>query len=117
MTLLDLQLKSLRDAAIKSITQVATRMKEEATDVKATIGDIEDWLDRMKQLAEEVNTRQPFFFSSQQNLINQLYCLSSASEQHAGCNYLDVKRREAGSLCQSSSQSDPAHQLQRAGSW
>lgn len=59
MTILDLQLKSLRDAAIKSITQVATRMKEEATDVKATIGDIEDWLDRIKQLAEEVKTRLP----------------------------------------------------------
>lgn len=56
MTVLDLQLKSLRDAAIESITQAATRMKEEATDVKATIGDIEDWLDRMKQLAEEVKT-------------------------------------------------------------
>lgn len=57
MTVLDLQLKSLRDAAIKSISQVATRMKEEATDVKATIGDIEDWVDRIKQLAEEVKTR------------------------------------------------------------
>lgn len=56
VTVLDLQLKSLRDAAIKSITKVAARMKEEATDVKATIGDIEDWLDRIKQLAEEVKT-------------------------------------------------------------
>lgn len=63
MTVLDLQLKSLRDAAIKSITQVATRMKEEATDVKATIGDIEDWLDRIKQLAEEVKTRLPILLA------------------------------------------------------
>lgn len=70
MTILDLQLKSLRDAAIKSITQVATRMKEEATDVKATIGDIEDWLDRIKQLAEEVKTRLPILCKHvyQQNL-------------------------------------------------
>lgn len=29
---------------------------KEATDIKATIGDIEDWLDRLKQLAEEVRT-------------------------------------------------------------
>lgn len=59
VTVLDLQLKSLRDAAIKSITQVATRMKEEATDVKATIGDIEDWLDKIKQLAEEPQNSMP----------------------------------------------------------
>lgn len=56
VTALDLQMKNLRDAAIKSITQMATRMREEATDVKATVGDIEDWLDRIKQLAEEVRT-------------------------------------------------------------
>lgn len=79
MTILDLQLKSLRDAAIKSITQVATQMKEEATDVKATIGDIEDWLDRIKQLAEEVKTRLLILCEhvDQQNLIfwsyNQVY--------------------------------------------
>lgn len=34
---------------------MAVRVKE-ATDIKATIGDIEDWLDRLKQLAEEVRT-------------------------------------------------------------
>lgn len=54
VTALDLQIKSLRDAAIKSITQMAIRIKEEVTDVKATIGDIEDWLERIKKLAEEV---------------------------------------------------------------
>lgn len=56
VTALDLQMKNLRDAAIKSITEMATHMREEATDVKATVGDIEDWLDRIKQLAEEVRT-------------------------------------------------------------
>lgn len=56
VTALDLQIKNLRDAAVKSIKQMAVRMKEEATDIKATIGDIEDWLDRLKQLAEEVRT-------------------------------------------------------------
>lgn len=54
VTLLDLQMKKLRDAAVDSIKQMADRMREEATDVKATLGDIEDWLDRIKQLAEEV---------------------------------------------------------------
>lgn len=38
--------------------------------------------------------------------------VSTASEQHARCDYLDVKRREAGGVRQSSSQSDPLHQLQ-----
>lgn len=56
MTALDLQIRNLRDAAVNSITQMAIRMREEATDVKATVGDIEDWLDRIKQLAEEVST-------------------------------------------------------------
>lgn len=54
VTALDIQMKNLRDAAVKSITEMASRMREEASDVKATIGDIEDWLDRIKQLAEEV---------------------------------------------------------------
>lgn len=54
VTVLDLQIKNLRDAALKSIQQMAVRVKEEATNIKATIGDIEDWLDRLNQLAEEV---------------------------------------------------------------
>lgn len=57
MTALDLQMKSLRDATVDSIRQMASRMREEATDVKATVGDIEDWLDRIKQLAEEVRKK------------------------------------------------------------
>ncbi|XP_041803959.1 myoferlin [Chelmon rostratus] len=59
VTALDLQLKNLRDAAVDSITQMAVRMREEATDVKATVGDIEDWLDRIKQLAEEPQNSMP----------------------------------------------------------
>lgn len=66
VTALDLQLKNLRDAAVDSITQMAVRMREEATDVKATVGDIEDWLDRIKQLAEEVRKKKaiPWFACS-----------------------------------------------------
>lgn len=37
--------------------EMASRIKE-ATDIKATIGDIEDWLDRLKQLAEEVRAER-----------------------------------------------------------
>lgn len=55
VTALDLQLKKLRDAAVDSIREMmANRMREGPTDVKATVEDIEDWLDRIKQLAEEV---------------------------------------------------------------
>lgn len=54
VTALDLQMKSLRDAAVGSIKQMACRMREEATDIKATVSDIEEWLDRIKELAEEV---------------------------------------------------------------
>lgn len=58
VTALDLQIQNLRDAAVKSIKQMAVRIKEEATDIKATISDIEDCLDRLKQLAEEVRTKE-----------------------------------------------------------
>ncbi|TDH01299.1 hypothetical protein EPR50_G00178880 [Perca flavescens] len=59
VTELDLQLKKLRDAAVVSIREMANRVREEATDVKATVGDIEDWLDRIQQLAEEPQNSMP----------------------------------------------------------
>ncbi|KAG7216326.1 hypothetical protein INR49_021730 [Caranx melampygus] len=59
VTALDLQMKNLRDSAVESIRQVASRMREEATDVKSTVCDIEDWLDRLKQLAEEPQNSMP----------------------------------------------------------
>ncbi|KAM6923228.1 myoferlin [Lycodopsis pacificus] len=59
VTALDLQLKNLRDAAVVDIRAMANRMREEATDVKATVGDIEDWLERIKQLAEEPQNSMP----------------------------------------------------------
>lgn len=58
VTALDLQLKNLRDAALKNIKQMAIRIKEDATDIFATISNIEDWVDRLKQLAEEVRTKE-----------------------------------------------------------
>ncbi|XP_071371948.1 myoferlin isoform X1 [Centroberyx affinis] len=59
VTALDLQIKKLRDATVASIQQMASRMKEEAIDVKATVSDIEDWLDSLKQLAEEPQNSVP----------------------------------------------------------
>lgn len=68
MTALDLQMKTLRDAAVNGIMQMAIRMKEEATDVKATVGDIEDWLDRIKQLAEEVRANETILLCTINNV-------------------------------------------------
>lgn len=122
MTALDLQMKKLRDTAVNSITQMAICMREEATDVKATVGDIEDWLYRIKQLAEEVWAKASVYCryisyfgfgcssaSSQSRKSNFTLkltrCVSPpASEQHAGRDHLDAERGEAGGLCQSSSQ-------------
>ncbi|KAM9847707.1 myoferlin [Aulostomus maculatus] len=59
VTALDLQMKILRDAAVESLRQMAGRMREEATDVKTTVGEIEEWLDRIKQLAEEPQSSMP----------------------------------------------------------
>lgn len=61
VTTLDLQMKNLRDATVDSIKQMASQMREEATDVKATVSDIEDWLDRLKQLAEEVRKKNAYY--------------------------------------------------------
>lgn len=54
MTALDLQIKTLRDAAVGSIRQMASCVREEVIDVKSTIVDIDEWLERIRQLAEEV---------------------------------------------------------------
>ncbi|XP_041645504.1 myoferlin [Cheilinus undulatus] len=59
VTALDLQMKKLRDAAVEGIRRMAGQMRDEATDVKATVGDIEDWVDRIKQLAEEPQNSMP----------------------------------------------------------
>ncbi|KAM8859826.1 myoferlin isoform 3-T3 [Spinachia spinachia] len=60
VTALDLQWRKLRDAAIDSIREMmANRMREAAIDVKATVEDIEDWLDRIKHLAEEPQNSMP----------------------------------------------------------
>ncbi|XP_036430127.1 myoferlin isoform X1 [Colossoma macropomum] len=59
LTALDIQIKKLRDRAIVSIREAARRMREEATDVKATLTDIEEWLERLQQIAEEPQNSMP----------------------------------------------------------
>ncbi|KAJ8361497.1 hypothetical protein SKAU_G00180220 [Synaphobranchus kaupii] len=59
LTALDLQLKKLRDSTIESVQEEAGKMKEEATDVLSTLGDIEDWLEKLQQLADEPQNSMP----------------------------------------------------------
>uniref|UniRef100_A0A8C3PSN5 Myoferlin n=1 Tax=Calidris pygmaea TaxID=425635 RepID=A0A8C3PSN5_9CHAR len=53
ITVLDTQIEKLRLKSLKQIREAAARMRDEATDVKATLTEIEDWLDRLLQLSEE----------------------------------------------------------------
>ena len=54
LTALDIQIKKLRDQALGLMREQAQRMVQEASDVRETLGTIEGWLDKLKQLAEEV---------------------------------------------------------------
>lgn len=58
ITVLDTQIEKLRLRSLKQIGEAATRMRNEATDVKTTLTEIEDWLDKLMQLSEEVSTTQ-----------------------------------------------------------
>ncbi|KAI5606264.1 myoferlin [Silurus asotus] len=59
LTALDVQIKKLRDRTFINIRDAACRLREEATDVKATVTDIEDWLERLQQIAEEPQNSMP----------------------------------------------------------
>uniref|UniRef100_M3ZLA4 Myoferlin n=1 Tax=Xiphophorus maculatus TaxID=8083 RepID=M3ZLA4_XIPMA len=59
ITDLDLQIKSLREAALVSIRAAACQMAEETLDVKSVVGDIEEWLERIKLLADEAQNSMP----------------------------------------------------------
>lgn len=54
LTTLDNQIQNLRDKTMASVKEAAIRMREEAVDVRATMPDIEDWLERLQQITEEV---------------------------------------------------------------
>lgn len=54
LTSLDIQIKKLRDKALEGIMEGAKRLFEEATDVNKCLTVIEGWLEKLRQLAEEV---------------------------------------------------------------
>lgn len=58
LTSLDIQIKKLRDKALTTINGGVRRMREEVTEIRDTLSDIESWADKLKVLAEEVQTRQ-----------------------------------------------------------
>ncbi|EMP42136.1 Myoferlin [Chelonia mydas] len=59
VTVLDTQIQKLRLKSLKHILEAATRMRNDATDVKATLAEIEDWLDKLMQLTEEPQNSIP----------------------------------------------------------
>lgn len=58
LTSLDIQIKKLRDNALTTIMNGARRMREEASEIRDTLTDIESWADKLKMLAEEVQTQR-----------------------------------------------------------
>uniref|UniRef100_A0A8C8ZN55 Myoferlin n=1 Tax=Prolemur simus TaxID=1328070 RepID=A0A8C8ZN55_PROSS len=59
VTILDTQIRKLRSRALSQIHEAAVRMRSEATDVKSTLLEIEDWLDKLMQLTEEPQNSMP----------------------------------------------------------
>lgn len=57
LTSLDIQIKKLRDSTLTSIKNAARRMREEAREIPDTLPDIETWVEKLNQLAEEVETQ------------------------------------------------------------
>ncbi|XP_012889823.1 PREDICTED: myoferlin isoform X2 [Dipodomys ordii] len=59
VTVLDTQIRKLRTRYLSQIHGAAVRMRSEATDVKSTLLEIEDWLDKLMQLTEEPQNSMP----------------------------------------------------------
>ncbi|XP_047408750.1 myoferlin isoform X2 [Sciurus carolinensis] len=59
VTILDTQIRKLRSRFLSQIHEAAVRMRSEATDVKSTLLEIEDWLDKLMQLTEEPQNSMP----------------------------------------------------------
>ncbi|XP_010378141.2 myoferlin isoform X1 [Rhinopithecus roxellana] len=59
VTVLDTQIRKLRFRFLSQIHEAAVRMRSEATDVKSTLAEIEDWLDKLMQLTEEPQNSMP----------------------------------------------------------
>ncbi|MGH0119718.1 UNVERIFIED_CONTAM: hypothetical protein FKN15_058671 [Acipenser sinensis] len=54
LTSLDIQIRKMRVNALKFIKDSAVRMREEATDVKTTLTEIENWLERMTGMPDVI---------------------------------------------------------------
>nr|XP_008113541.1 PREDICTED: myoferlin isoform X1 [Anolis carolinensis] len=59
VTVLDTQIRKLRLKSLLQIQEAAAKMRNEATEVKATLTEIEDWLDKLIQLSEEPQNSMP----------------------------------------------------------
>ncbi|XP_030610233.1 myoferlin-like isoform X2 [Archocentrus centrarchus] len=59
LTSLDIQIKKLRDGALSSIKEGAQRMRDEASEIRDTLSDLESWADKLKLLAEEPQNSMP----------------------------------------------------------
>uniref|UniRef100_Q69ZN7-4 Isoform 4 of Myoferlin n=1 Tax=Mus musculus TaxID=10090 RepID=Q69ZN7-4 len=59
VTVLDTQIRKLRSRFLSQIHEAALRMRSEATDVKSTLLEIEEWLDKLMQLTEEPQNSMP----------------------------------------------------------
>nr|XP_055202120.1 myoferlin isoform X1 [Nyctereutes procyonoides] len=59
VTILDTQIRKLRSRSLSQIHEAAVRMRSEATEVKSTLAEIEDWLEKLLQLTEEPQNSMP----------------------------------------------------------
>ncbi|XP_030629096.1 myoferlin [Chanos chanos] len=59
LTVLDVQIKKLRDSGLEGILDGAKSLSEEAIDIKDTLSIIEGWLDKLQQLADEPQNSMP----------------------------------------------------------
>ncbi|XP_031699126.1 myoferlin-like isoform X3 [Anarrhichthys ocellatus] len=59
LTSLDIQIKKMRDSALTNIKDGARCMREEATEIRDTLPDLESWAAKLKLLAEEPQNSMP----------------------------------------------------------
>ncbi|KAM6898404.1 myoferlin-like [Lycodopsis pacificus] len=59
LTSLDIQIKKMRDSALTNIKDGAGRMREEASEIRDTLPDLESWATKLKLLAEEPQNSMP----------------------------------------------------------
>ncbi|KAM4524314.1 myoferlin-like isoform 2-T2 [Odontesthes bonariensis] len=59
LTSLDIQIKKLRDSSLATIKEAARRMREEASEIRDTLSELEAWVDKLKLLAEEPQNSMP----------------------------------------------------------